>query len=1685
MLLLVLILIVYLGEVGSFQEKTYLSTNFNSLTETPTLVTDQYNALFELYNSTNGVFWKWYNLSSNSTIPWNFSNPNLNNPCFDNWQGITCICSLSECNLKTLILSAHNLSGTIPTSIEAWAEITTLDFGFNQLFGEIPGVLGQLTHLNKLDLSNNNFTREIPPEIGNLESLVVLELGNNLLVGTIPDTVYNLVNLQTLDLESNFLLGNISAQITNFQALQVLDLNNNFFDGTIPLELYSLANLQIIHLAVNYFRGTISDEIDQLQALTIIDLQSNLFNGPIPVSITNLTTLKAIHFDFNEMSGTIPEGIGDLKHLTALNIQSNYFNGTVPDSLYNLTTLIFFNCEGNALIGRISESLKYLINLNEFGIGFNNFFGEFPDVLQHLPYLNILSLKYNRFHSTIPSSIGYLSNLTSLSLNSNRFYSTIPRSIGLLHSLRICDLSVNELTGPIPPELGNLTHLESFLVIENQLVGSIPQSILNKNTSTLKYFGLSNNSLTGTVPIALNYLHNLKYLSLARNAFYGNMFKIKLNEFSQLSSLEVNNNFLTGPMENIFSSNNTLLTQLNCITNQFSGGLPDMSFSSHVEFYEISQNYFVGTVPNYFRDLENLFHWEMSDNYLYGTVPDWMGYKDRLKYVNISFNLLTGPVNFTVPEYKPLLQLNQFSLQNNFLTGTIPKDLGEINDLTDLTLNDNSFSGSIPKSFVHLLNLEILFLQNNQLTGSLPDFDYTYTLTNVDVTNNLLTGMLPSSFIKFPKLNTFSASSNCFRGSIPADVCKLTRLSVLALDGLSTASNCRIPIFPGSKILTAFTLAQTVENGIPQCLFSMECLKTLHLSGNGLTGSFPSSITVAENLTDLILSHNQLTGTIPDYIQERPWKTLDLSYNKLAGTLSSNFHSFDSDSTLSLEINRLSGPVAMSIQSAENINILEGNMFSCDVTKRNLPTHDQKASDYSCGSDVVNATIYSWLGIVFVPLFLLISFIIYTGKMKDLRHSFFGTDETDIRSTEATRHTTLENSYERSVALYSFLQLILFWRTYYLKYHDRRKKIPRILFLRDLFHNIRLLDLLLFIMAFFLLFPTYISLNSFFSSYDFSYAWSVSAMLLSGETAGIILTVIGLIFLLSFILTYEVLIIRGLRFTFDNNPRDSGNESGNNNSGGFKRTNLSSLTSRFTVVVESIQERNDIHHETKEKYSGRLHYYFDILALVFIFMVNLMLMLSADIGYVYIFLNFPTVIIIFTEIFLALFKISLNNTLLWVSIPFMKRTLRRFWVGNVQIDENNDPLLSSNYFYTTKDTLFITISILFNNIIFPVLAIFFVSSDCFYSGISSAAGVESSYTYSVCDVYTPAYHQICLSRRTETESSVYEPPFIYNYQCASTIIINYAPVFIIMYTFEGILNIMAKLYLKYYYDWLKKRTQGMNEFDKLQTINKWYLMLFNEVEKLLPNYWKNLQPKPDFTGERQSYFFDKNRTSVRVSAYLVVMMSFGALFPPLALIIGVTIFTVTGFEEIVIGRLLYESERLGFDWYQKQLEKDCYGIADSLKYTLWSLVPVSSILYAYVIFDTWGDREGWQAALAPSLIVCLFPIACVIFSSVYQARFSSQRDRLKSAGVEFQGVGDSFGGQTMTNPSEFDGPLSMMKQSEFFRFGPSSMMSPSILMSQAPYGKDSEEKREESGGDISAVQNPILKQQNIRTNQSI
>ena len=85
---------------------------------------------------------------------------------------------------------------------------------------------------------------------------------------------------------------------------------------------------------------------------------------------------------------------------------------------------------------------------------------------------------------------------------------------------------------------------------------------------------------------------------------------------------------------------------------------------------------------------------------------------------NLPYSGLTGSIPSEIGNLTNLTELN---LYGNQLTGSIPPEIGNLTNLTYMNLGSNQLTGSIPSEIGSLTNLFAFVVGNNQLTGIIPD----------------------------------------------------------------------------------------------------------------------------------------------------------------------------------------------------------------------------------------------------------------------------------------------------------------------------------------------------------------------------------------------------------------------------------------------------------------------------------------------------------------------------------------------------------------------------------------------------------------------------------------------------------------------------------------------------------------------------------------------------------------------------------------------------------------------------------------------------------------------------------------------------------------------------------------------------------------------------------------------------
>lgn len=160
---------IHLSPVTCSDQATTASVNIAPATqvgcdEVTEIPTEECQALALLYNNTNGPNW-----SDNTNWVSN------NTPC--EWYGVTCEDD----------------------------QVTMLDLAENELSGQLPAQLGNLTALEELRLNGNNLSGNIPAEFGDLSNLTVLNLSDNPLEGPIPGSMAKVSTLTELSIENTTL----------------------------------------------------------------------------------------------------------------------------------------------------------------------------------------------------------------------------------------------------------------------------------------------------------------------------------------------------------------------------------------------------------------------------------------------------------------------------------------------------------------------------------------------------------------------------------------------------------------------------------------------------------------------------------------------------------------------------------------------------------------------------------------------------------------------------------------------------------------------------------------------------------------------------------------------------------------------------------------------------------------------------------------------------------------------------------------------------------------------------------------------------------------------------------------------------------------------------------------------------------------------------------------------------------------------------------------------------------------------------------------------------------------------------------------------------------------------------------------------------------------------------------------
>ncbi|KAK1312120.1 putative LRR receptor-like serine/threonine-protein kinase [Acorus calamus] len=278
----------------------------------------------------------------------------------------------------------------------------------------------------------------------------------------------------------------------------------------------------------------------------------------------------------------------------------------------------------------------------------------------------------------------------------------------------------------------------------------------------------------------------------------------------------------------------------------------------------------------------------------------------------------------------------------NQISGSIPKEIGNIKSLVLLLLNGNQLSGPLPDELGYLPNLDRIQIDQNQISGPLPkSFANLNKTKHFHMNNNSISGQIPPELSRLPSLVHFLLDNNNLSGYLPEDFYKLPKLLILQLDN-NNFSGSSIPASYGNmtKLLKMSLRNCSLQGQVPD-LSRIPELGYIDLSWNQLTGTIPQN-KLSDNITTIDLSNNKLTGTIPVNFSGLPLlQKLSLSNNSLNGNISSSVWqnvTFNATARLTLDFeNNLITNISGVLRPPANVTLkLHGNPVCANANQLNI-----------------------------------------------------------------------------------------------------------------------------------------------------------------------------------------------------------------------------------------------------------------------------------------------------------------------------------------------------------------------------------------------------------------------------------------------------------------------------------------------------------------------------------------------------------------------------------------------------------------------------------------------------------------------------------------------------------------------------------------------------------------------------
>lgn len=293
-------------------------------------------------------------------------------------------------------------------------------------------------------------------------------------------------------------------------------------------------------------------------------------------------------------------------------------------------------------------------------------------------------------------------------------------------------------------------------------------------------------------------------------------------------------------------------------------------------------------------------------------------------------------------------------------------------------------------------------------------------------------------------------------------------------------------------------------------------------------------------------------------------------------------------------------------------------------------------------------------------------------------------------------------------------------------------------------------------------------------------------------------------------------------------------------------------------------------------------------------LVDVVVVMIMNIAYVYASFHFPVYMMVLLLIALTAFKLMWN-----------------MWCLPHWLVHHGSRLSGGAYTHTRSSSVIAhACFLIFNNVVAPCLASLVTDTSCYLTLVTSRASLDATYSFETCSKFNSTSGECESFAYAVTSTASYDPPYIYSYQCTSSLLTKYVPFFVMLYLISGVI---VPAYTYYMIRTAQKSSSSLNStslsswrdadmsssrlsrmtttvsetaFEERQTsVERSSIQLSGLRDTVARRVTRHYHHKIEALEELMRVFvFRVHQTIGNTAAAMAVMMTFGMAFPLLSIL---------------------------------------------------------------------------------------------------------------------------------------------------------------------------------------------------------